>query len=184
VNYDTCHFAVEFEQPQEAVARLQAHGIRFSKIHLSNALKLRPSVASLARLAAFADDVYLHQVIARKENGPLTRFKDLPLALKRSRGVSDLTAEEWRVHFHVPLHFDSTAELETTNDHVLGLMEVLQAQPDLCSHLEMETYTWAVLPDGLKARDVSQQIVNEYQWTLRHLAARGLDRPSLTQGPG
>ena len=48
VNYDTCHFAVEFEEPQEAVTRLQQHGIRLSKIHLSNALKLRPSRRSLA----------------------------------------------------------------------------------------------------------------------------------------
>src|SRR5579859_1357386 len=36
VNYDTCHFAVEYEQPQPAISRLRAHGIRLSKIHLSN----------------------------------------------------------------------------------------------------------------------------------------------------
>ena len=179
VNYDTCHFAVEFEEPRDAVALLQAHGIRFSKIHLSNALKLRPSAAAVAQLAAFADDVYLHQVIARKDNGPLARFKDLPLALKRSMTKSDRAAEEWRVHFHVPLHCHATGEFETTNDHVLGLLKLLQAQPRLCSHLEMETYTWAVLPDALKTRDVSEQIVNEYQWTLQHLAERGLARPNL-----
>jgi hypothetical protein len=53
VNYDTCHFAIEFEEPREAIARLRAHGIRLSKIHLSNALKLTPSPAALKRLSAF-----------------------------------------------------------------------------------------------------------------------------------
>ena len=64
VNYDTCHFAIEFEQPREAIASLKAHGIRLSKIHLSNALRLTPSPTSLKGLSAFADEVYLHQVMA------------------------------------------------------------------------------------------------------------------------
>ncbi len=182
VNYDTCHFAVEFEEPKDAVGRLQAHGIRLSKIHISNALKLRPSPAALAQLAAFADDVYLHQVIALSQDGSLTRFKDLPLVLKpSSNGVA---AEEWRVHFHVPLHSKPPGELDTTTDHVVGLLKLLQAQPGLCSHLEMETYTWAVLPEALKARDVSEQIVSEYQWTLERLAEHGLasaDGPVVRQ---
>ena len=41
VNYDTCHQAVEFEEPAEALALLQSHRVKISKIHLSNALKLR-----------------------------------------------------------------------------------------------------------------------------------------------
>jgi len=183
VNYDTCHFAVEFEEPQSAVALLQAHGIRVSKIHISNALKLRPTSGALGKLAAFADDVYLHQVIARSDDGSLTRFKDLPGALKRPKSAEDLTAEEWRVHFHVPLHCEFAGEFETTTDHVLGLFKLLQAQPLLCSHLEMETYTWAVLPQALKTRDVSEQIVSEYRWTLQRLAEHGLAQANLSPSP-
>jgi hypothetical protein len=174
VNYDTCHFAVEFEEPHHAVARLQAHGIRFSKIHLSNALKLRPSAAALRGLAAFADDVYLHQVIARHKDGSLTRFKDLPLALKQSVAEPDGAEDEWRVHFHVPLHCQRPGGFDATSDHVIGLLKLLQAHPRLCSHLEMETYTWAVLPEPLKTRDVSEQLVSEYLWTLEQMAACGL----------
>jgi hypothetical protein len=174
VNYDTCHFAVEFEEPQDAIARLQSHGIRLSKIHISNALKLRPSRNALARLKAFADDVYLHQVIIRRDESLLVRFKDLPLALKGIAAEQNGSTEEWRVHFHVPLHCQLDGEFDTTSDHVNGLFKVLQAQPHLCSHLEMETYTWAVLPEALKARNVSEQIVAEYQWTLEKLAKRGL----------
>jgi hypothetical protein len=173
VNYDTCHFAVEFESASEAIAQLRAHEIRLSKIHISNALKLRPSAAALKWLAAFADDVYLHQVIVRKNAGPLVRVKDLPLALNTPDIGLAAGAEEWRVHFHVPLHWPPPPELGTTSDHVLELFNVFRLQPGLCSHLEMETYTWAVLPDALRARDVSQQIVGEYHWTLRKLAEHG-----------
>jgi hypothetical protein len=38
----------------------------------------------------------------------------------------------------------------------------------------METYTWAVLPEPLRTKDVTEQLVAEYEWTLNHLAERGL----------
>ena len=174
VNYDTCHFAVEFESPQEAVTRLQQHGIRLSKIHLSNALKFRSNPAALAQLRAFADDVYLHQAIIRADDGSFSRFKDLDLAFASPLARETAPAAEWRVHFHVPLHSQLSGAFDTTADHIHGLLPLLQANPKLCSHLEMETYTWAVLPDALKTRDVTEQLVAEYRWTLHQLAAHGL----------
>ena len=176
VNYDTCHFAVEFEEPQEAVARLQQHGIRLSKIHISNALKLRPSAAALSRLAEFADEVYLHQVIVRQEDGSLARFKDLDLALASPLARAAALGSEWRVHFHVPLHSEPGGGFDTTADHVLGLLKLLQAQPRLCCHLEMETYTWSVLPESIRTQRVTDQIASEYRWMLRQLAEHGLGR--------
>jgi sugar phosphate isomerase/epimerase len=174
VNYDTCHFAVEFEEPAAAIARLQQHDIRLSKIHLSNALKLTPSPAARERLAAFADDVYLHQVIIRHGDGSLTRFRDLAPALASPLASSPAPDDEWRVHFHVPLHCELSGEFNTTADHVTGLLKLLQAQPQLCTHLEMETYTWAVLPENLRSRDVVDQLVAEYDWTWQRLAGNGL----------
>jgi hypothetical protein len=171
VNYDTCHFAVEFEEPGEAIARLLQHGIRLSKIHISNALKLRPTPAALDQLRAFVEDVYLHQVIIRDAEGALTRFRDLPPALASAEPATVST--EWRVHFHIPLHSQPPGEFATTSDHILGLLKLLEAKPQLCSHLEMETYTWQVLPDALKTQDVSEQIVSEYRWTLSRLAEHG-----------
>ena len=173
VNYDTCHFAVEFEEPHQAIRQFREHGIRLSKIHLSNALKLRASAETLRTLADFADDVYLHQVIARSNDGALMRYRDLPLALKQATSGANRTDEEWRVHFHVPLHCESPAGLQTTSDHVVSVIQELQSQPGLCSHLEMETYTWAVLPESLRSRDVSEQLVHEYKWTLAQLARSG-----------
>ena len=174
VNYDTCHFAIEFEEAAAALNQFQQHDIRISKIHLSNALKLRPTPAGLHRLAAFADEVYLHQVIVRHSDGSLTRFRDLAPALNSSLATTPAASDEWRVHFHVPLQMFPAADLDTTADHVTGLLKCLQAQPQICSHLEMETYTWAVLPEQLRSRDVTDQIVAEYEWTLRQLRAHGL----------
>jgi hypothetical protein len=174
VNYDACHFAVEFEEPQTALARFREHRIRLSKIHVSNALKLTPTPTALAQLAAFQEDVYLHQVIARQPDGSLTRFRDIDLALASKQGRAPEPGTEWRIHFHIPLHTQPTGEFDTTSDQILGLLKLLQAQPKLCSHLEMETYTWSVLPETLKTCDVSDQLVAEYRWTLKHLADYGL----------
>jgi sugar phosphate isomerase/epimerase len=172
VNYDACHFAVEFEEPASVLERFRQRGIRLSKIHISNALKLRPTAAALKQLAAFVDDVYLHQAIIRRADGSLVRFHDLGPAL--DSGQATAPGDEWRVHFHVPLQSGRTGALDTTADHVLGLLKLLGAEPQLCSHLEMETYTWAVLPEPFRSHDVTDQIVAEYDWTLRQLRAHGL----------
>jgi len=174
VNYDTCHFAVEFEEPQDALARLRQHGIRVSKFHLSNALALTPTPAACEALRAFADDVYLHQVIARAGSGQLTRFKDLPEALGHPSANEKEPSSEWRVHFHIPLHCEPAEGFRSTADHVRGVLRELAAQPGLCRHLEMETYTWEVLPPPLKQQNVVDQIAREYQWTLARLGEHGL----------
>lgn len=170
VNYDTCHMAVEFENPSESLARLRRHGVKISKLHLSSALKLRPTPESLAALAAFADDTYLHQVVSRAADGKLTRHKDLDVALAAPKSP----AEEWRIHFHIPLHSPPVAWFDNTTDHLLGVLDVLQADPHLCSHLEMETYTWEVMPPALKSRSVVGQLTSEYDWCLKALRGRGL----------
>ena len=172
VNYDTCHFAVEFEEPQNAVACLQQHGIKLSKLHLSSALKVRPTADARQALAAFEDDVYLHQVIVRHADGQRVIYRDLPNALAGETSTSE--ADEWRIHFHIPLHSPPTTHFNNTTDHLLGVLDLLAANPGLCSHLEMETYTWEVLPPELKNRDVIEQLVAEYEWTLGRLRERGL----------
>ena len=175
VNYDCCHFAVEFEEAQHALPSLVNHGIKISKIHLSSALKVSPTPAAREKLEKFSDDVYLHQVVERDENGKLNFHRDLPDALAAS-AISHLPSpnSEWRIHFHVPLHAPAAPPFANTNDHLLGILDLLQANPQLCSHLEMETYTWEVLPPELKTQNVVDQLAAEYDWTLAQLKARGL----------
>jgi hypothetical protein len=176
VNYDTCHFAVEFEEPQAALACLQQHGIKLSKIHLSNALKVSPTPAARAALRAFADDVYFHQVVVRRADNQRVIYQDLRDAPAAEAGgeTDPQPSEEWRIHFHIPLHRPPTELFGNTTDHLLGVLDLLAANPALCSHLEMETYTWEVLPPELKNRSVVDQLVAEYDWTLARLRERGL----------
>ncbi len=184
VCYDTCHFAVEFESPAEALRTFANHGIRPGKIQLSNALRLRPDPEARAAVRRFADPVYLHQVVVRRADGRLVRYADLPDALASeppedsqslTYASSDSpTAPEWRVHFHVPLHHPPQTLFGNTAADLETLFDVLQADPTLCPHLEIETYTWEVLPPELKAPDVVEQLAAEYQWVLARLAARGL----------
>ena len=75
---DTCHLAIEYEDPGASVEVLLDAGIRISKIHLSSALKLTPNPDSVKRLAAFQDEVYLHQVVVRSGDSVTHRFEDLP----------------------------------------------------------------------------------------------------------
>jgi hypothetical protein len=169
VNYDTCHLAIEYEEPAPALARLRRHQIKVSKLHLSAALKSRATPQARAALAGFADNVYLHQVVARGVDGKLVRYRDLDEALSAAA-----PAEEWRVHFHVPLHCPAGEWFEPTTDHLLGALDVLKTEPGLCRHLEMETYTWEVMPAELKSRNVVDQLAGEYAWCLERLRFRGL----------
>jgi len=176
VNYDTCHFAVEFEEAQNALPCLIHHGIKISKIHLSSALKVRPTADARETLKKFADDVYFHQVVTRDAQSQRAIYADLPDALADSSAYQLLNGKlpEWRIHFHVPLHAPAAPPFENTNDHLIGVLDLLATRPQLCSHLEMETYTWEVLPPELKTLSVVDQLAAEYDWTLAQLSKRGL----------
>ncbi|HZL12622.1 MAG TPA: metabolite traffic protein EboE [Verrucomicrobiae bacterium] len=175
VNYDCCHFAIEFEEPQTALAAFQKAGIKISKVHLSSALKCKPTIKAREKLKQFADDIYLHQVVARGKDGKLKFFRDLPDALDFQLSTFNLQPfEEWRIHFHVPLHASAILPFENTSDHLLGVLDLLEKNPKFCSHLEMETYTWEILPPELKSRSVVEQLAAEYAWILPQLAKRGL----------
>ena len=169
VNYDTCHLAVEYEEPHEAIGALRAAGIRISKLHLSAAIKTEPTDTVRTQLKAFEEDVYLHQVIERLPDDTLVRHRDLDVAL-----AAETDAKEWRIHFHIPLHSPDGDWFQSTCDHIGGVLDSLKVDPKMCTHLEMETYTWEVLPEDMKNRDVVDQLAGEYEWTLAELRARNL----------
>lgn len=186
VCYDACHFAVEFESPADALATFRAHGIRLGKIQLSNALRLRPTPQARAALRAFADPVYLHQVVVRRADGCLVRHRDLPDALQAepqedapASGPAPRAAAhdaEWRVHFHVPLHAPPTPLFGNTAADLEAVLAAVRADPTLCAHLEIETYTWEVLPPELKAGNVADQLAAEFDWVLARLGAGAASR--------
>lgn len=175
LNYDTCHLAIEFEEARKALDRITGAGIRLSKLHFSSALKLVPTPENVAKLRAFDEPVYFHQVIASYgAEEPLRRFKDLPDALQFAAVNPHGLGEEWRVHFHIPIHAQPGDGFDSTRDHLVGAMDWLAANPTKCQHIEMETYTWEVLPVEMRSGDVVEQLVKEYAWTLGEMGARGL----------
>ena len=164
VNYDACHFALEYEDARTALDALSAAGIRISKIHLSSALAFDPrDPAALAAIRAFGEPVYFHQVLERDLAGTISRFADLADFLV---SVSDRAAgAEARVHFHIPLDAQPAPPLRSTRDHARAVLAWHRDHPQACQHYEIETYTWGVLPAALQ-RPVAEQIAGEYQWVL------------------
>lgn len=173
VCFDCCHFAVGYEDPRVALARFERAGVRIGRIQLSSALHvpLPPEPervsAMTERLQAFADDVYLHQVVERRPDG-LHHYSDLSVALQRGPHPS---ANEWRIHFHVPLF---AGEYDSFGSTRAGIQEVLRAVLETrpTRHLEIETYTWEILPGGLKI-DLLHSISREYEWVLGELSREG-----------
>ena len=165
VCYDVCHAAVEFEDPRESIARLRGAGIDIAKLQLSAALKVAPVDArALERLRPFDEPVYLHQVVARR-NGRLTRFLDLPDALASAAAFDDV---EWRIHFHVPIFLADMVDFQTTQDF-LGEILALHLERPISPHLEVETYTWDVLPARYREVEVSAAIARELDWVKDRL---------------
>lgn len=161
--FDCCHCAVEYEDPIDALDRLRRAGVRIGRVQLSSALKVRmPKVpaeaqAVAARLAPFADSTYLHQVVER-DGSAMRRFPDLDVALASGGGG------DWRVHFHVPLFASEYQGLSSSQDVVSAVIQEARRRP-FTEHLEIETYTWSVLPDGLKM-EIGASIAREYGWVL------------------
>ncbi|HEY8990880.1 MAG TPA: metabolite traffic protein EboE [Luteolibacter sp.] len=169
LNFDTCHFALQYEDVRVSLGTLVSAGLRISKIHLSSALALDPrDPAAVERIRGFDEPVYSHQVVARGEDGSLRRHLDLPDALASLRTYEGSQADEWRVHFHIPLDAEPSAPLRSTRRQVRDVLAWRRDHPDACRHFEIETYTWGVLPDDLQ-RPVVEQLAGEYRWVLEDL---------------
>ena len=121
---------------------------------MSSALHLEGG--DLRRLVRFDEPVYLHQAVARHADGRLSRFDDLPAAL--AADVRDVTA--WRVHFHLPVFVAHLPDCDTTQDFLGRFLPRLD--PDIA--LEVETYTFDVLPPELRATTVTDSLVREIRW--------------------
>jgi sugar phosphate isomerase/epimerase len=160
---DMCHLAVGFEDPGVAASI----GVPIVKAQLSCALHADDPAdpATTSALARFAEPRFLHQV--RTATG--APADDLPDALA---GAVPPT-EPWRVHFHLPPHVDPPEPLRSTSAYLRDCLAVLFGGPTaLVDHVEVETYTWPVLPTG--DDDLVAGIAGELAWTAEELRALGL----------
>lgn len=168
--YDVCHFAVGYEDHQVVVNQLREKKIKVGKIQISAALKAtmpdspaerEPVVNSFRQ---FNESTYLHQVVARMADGSFKHYPDLPEALNNAANPS---AKEWRSHFHVPLFIQDYGLLKSTQDDIRKVLSIHCQQP-FTQYLEVETYTWEVLPEALKV-PLSESIIREMEWVINYL---------------
>ena len=168
--FDTCHVALAFEDPQGVLERFERVGIKVGKVQLSSALKVvfpdnaqeRADIAHA--LETFAESTYLHQVIQQNQDGGFCHYPDLVDALPH---IQDEQIAQWRIHFHVPIFIDAFPLFQSTQDIIRDTLALL-AQRKFCRHLEIETYTWSVLPEELK-KNVLDSITREYEWVLKNM---------------
>lgn len=165
---DLCHAAVEFEDAAQGLRRLERAGIRVHKMQISAGLRLPTlDAAALEALRRFEDAVYLHQVVEQGPGG-LKRFADLPEAFASLH--DGMAGREWRVHFHVPIFLDRLAPFASTQAFVREVLALQRVRP-VSAHLEVETYTWSVLPEPFRSGSVSEAVARELAWVRTELAS-------------
>lgn len=163
--YDVCHFAIGYEPHAGIIDELKEKGILVGKIQISAALKAKlpeaisERAAVINALARFDEPTYLHQVIAKQKDGTLVRYPDLSNALADKENVN---STEWRAHFHVPIFVEDMGLIQSTQADIKAVLDYHKSKP-FTNHLEVETYTWEVLPASLKA-PLNDSIVRELQW--------------------
>ena len=167
--YDVCHFALAYEHPVEVIRQLQKEGIKIGKIQISAALKcVKTNNASLSKqqqsLGQFDEPTYLHQAVIKEKDGNLIHFSDLTAGIK---AMNDANFEEIRTHFHVPVFVSNFDVLDATQEDIIETLN-LWKKNKFSNHLEVETYTWAVLPKHLQT-DLSSSIVRELEWVRKLL---------------
>lgn len=167
--YDVCHFAVGFENPEDAISRIASENIKIGRIQISAALA-SPNLSDAdvtevcKQLSVFDEPIYLHQAVTKQTNEELKRFPDLGDAIKSLQHPPDL---EIRTHFHVPIFTKEYGLLRSTQKEIIETLKVWLTQ-NFTNHLEVETYTWDVLPEDMRT-DLVSSIVRELNWVQQVL---------------
>ncbi len=164
---DLCHAAVEFEDPADCLRALAGAGIPIAKMQVTAGLRIpRVTAEAVTGLQGFDEVVYLHQVVERG-SGALRRYVDINAACASEtwhRGDC-----EWRVHFHVPVFLEQLEEFSSTQPFVREIL-ALHRQEARTQHLEVETYTWSVLPPRARDVPIEEAIARELLWVQDELA--------------
>lgn len=165
VCYDVCHFALAYEAPNLTFEKFRAANINVGKIQVSAALKIifnKDKEEELwDTLAEFNEPVYLHQVTEMKD-GKVKTYNDLPVVLEKKSPFREL-----RSHFHVPIFLKDYGLLQSTQDQIQKVLEYLERN-FVSHHIEVETYTWDVLPNELKV-PITESIARELEWMKSRL---------------
>jgi hypothetical protein len=165
--FDICHQAVEYESIPESLQRLVDAGIPIFKLQEAAALHV-PTVTedAVEVLTRYAETIYLTQTFERADDGSITRFLSLDDAL--ADWARNPRPCEWRVHIHVPVFLDDLGAFRTTRSAIADALAFHRQSP-LSRQLEIETYTWDMLPDDLKTGDIVEYVCRELEWVRGEL---------------
>jgi hypothetical protein len=167
VVFDIGHQAVGFEDIPASLQKLVDAGIPILKLQEVAAMNM-PQVTdeTVEALQRFAKTVYLSQTSERK-NGKITKFLNLEDAFAARK--ADPGPREWRTHFHVPVFLDDLGgQFGTTRFALEDALKMHKEKP-LSGQLEIETYTWDVLPEHLKTGDIVDYVCREVEWVRGQL---------------
>jgi hypothetical protein len=165
--FDICHQAVVFDDIRASLQAINDAGVPIFKLQAAAALYI-PQVTRelIGALSQFANAVYLTQTYERA-NGSVASFLNLDAAVEDWERTPRPC--EWRVHVHVPVFIEDFGAFKSTR---FAIEQALAAhkQTRISDHLEIETYTWDVLPPSVKDGDIVDYVSRELEWVRDTLA--------------
>ncbi len=165
--FDIGHQAVGFEDIPVSLQKLVDAGVPILKLQEVAAMHM-PNVTdeTIEALQRFAKTVYLSQTVEKKD-GKITKFLNLEDAF--AARIANPGPREWRTHFHVPVFLDDLGGAFGTTRFALEQALKMHKEKPLSGQLEIETYTWDVLPEHLKTGDIVDYVCREIEWVRGQL---------------
>jgi hypothetical protein len=167
VVFDIGHQSVGYEDIPVSLQKLVDNGVQIVKLQEAASMHI-PDVTpkTVDALQSFAKTIYLSQT-CQKKDGKYTWFLNLEDAFEAFQ--KDPGPREWRTHFHVPVFLNDLGGAFGTTRFALEQALAFHKKTPLSTHLEIETYTWDVLPDHLKTGDIVEYVTRELDWVKGQL---------------
>ncbi len=164
--FDIGHQSVGFEDIPQSLEKLVNAGIPIFKLQEAAALWVESlSLDIVPELRRFTDTIYLSQTSLKTAEG-IVKYLNLGEALDAYE--ANPVPTEMRTHFHVPVFLEEIGPFKTTRFAVQQALAMHRIQP-LSDHLEIETYTWDVLPAELKTGDIVDYVSRELEFVMKEL---------------
>ena len=167
VVFDIGHQSVGFEDIPVSLQKLVDAGIPIVKLQEAAAMYIgEVTDEKVEALKRFAKTVYLSQTVECRGGAQLGHYLNLEDAF--AGWEKDKTRREWRTHFHVPVFLTDLGPFKSTQFALEQALAMHKKTP-LSRQLEIETYTWDVLPDHLKTGDIVEYVCRELEWVKGQL---------------
>jgi hypothetical protein len=167
VVFDIGHQSVGYEDIPASLHKLVDSGVQIVKLQEAASMYI-PDVqqTTVDALQTFAKTIYLSQT-CQKKDGKMTWFLNLEDAFED--WYKNPGPREWRTHFHVPVFLNDLGGAFGTTRFALEQALAVHKKTPLSAHLEIETYTWDVLPEHLKTGDIVEYVTRELDWVKGQL---------------